>query len=71
MIAKSMLSFVLLILVLTVGCHSRPANVDVSGLAALRLESIDLEADRITFALYNTTELPLPLAATGDYYLGE
>ncbi|MEM6258258.1 MAG: hypothetical protein AAGI37_08090 [Planctomycetota bacterium] len=58
-------------LLLTAGCHSRPTNVDVSGLAALRLESIDLEADRITFALYNTTELPLPLAATGDYYLGE
>ncbi len=56
---------------LTIGCTSHPEPIDTSHLVALRLESIDLEADRIEFALYNTTEWELPIAACGDYYLGE
>lgn len=64
-------SSILLTLFFVAGCASRPVPLDVSGLAVLRLESIDLDADRIEFALYNTSELPLRVRASGDDYLGE
>lgn len=61
----------LVLISLLSGCANVPVPIDTSHFVALRLESIDLEADRIEFALYNTTEWALPVDARGDYYLGE